>query len=151
MAGLYFTLDDIVYHPGEAVIITDIGRTAIIDNAGTSLVCVTSNVNTECCRGSDGPGGSGGRVGEWYFPNGTIVPRQSEDPSADFTRTGSTNQVRLNRRRSAVSPTGIYECRVPDSANASVIVTAQITVGERACGVTLGINMHGYKIIYICR
>ena len=115
-----------MYHPGEAVIITDIGESTI-SNAATSLACVTSNVNTECCRLSDGPGGSGGRVGEWYFPNGTIVPRRSDAPSADFTRSGFTHEVRLNRRNNAMSPTGIYECRVPDGAGNA---TAQITIGE---------------------
>ena len=113
-----------VYLPGDIVLITAIGVSGT--DADSSLMCVTSNVNTQCCRGSDG-----GNVGEWYFPSGTKVPRQKSAPSADFTRSGSTHQVRLNRRNSAMSPTGIYECRVPDSgaANASA-VTAQITVGE---------------------
>ena len=124
-SGLYFTLNGIVYLPGETVIITGIGYSTN-DPAGTSLVCVTSNVNTECCRGGDG-----GNVGEWYFPNGAIVPRRSAAPSADFTRSGFTHEVRLNRRNRAKSPTGIYECRVPDSGEASAsVVTAQITVGE---------------------
>ena len=122
MSGLYFTLDGIVYRPGETVIITGIGDSTT-DPAGPSLVCVTSNVNTQCCRTVDG-----GNVGEWYFPNGTMVPRNRAAPSADFTRTGSTHEVRLNRRNNAMSPTGIYECRVPSpgAGNAS----AQITIGE---------------------
>ena len=136
MPGLYFTLNGTVYQPGDTVLITAIGDSKTDINS--SLVCVTSNVNTQCCRGIDG-----GRVGEWYFPNGTIVPRNMEAPaSANFTRKGFTHQVRLNRRNNAMSPTGIYECRVRVSgeanasnasdaitANAS-IVTAQITVGE---------------------
>ena len=120
-----------MYLPGGTVIITGIGDSTT-DPAGPSLVCVTSNVNTKCCRGSDGPGGSGGSVGEWYFPNGTMVPRNGRAPSADFTRSGFTHQIRLNRKNNAMSPTGIYECRVPETAsNASASsVTAQITVGE---------------------
>ena len=143
MSGLYFTLNGIVYHPGETVIITGIGDSTT-DPAGSSLVCVTSNVNTECCRNTDGPGGSGGNVGEWHFPNGTMVPRNSGAPSVNFTRSGFIHQVRLNRRNNAMSPTGIYECRVLDSgaATSASVVTAQITVGERTCSVTLG--MHGY-------
>ena len=132
MSGLYFTLDGTVYLPGETVIITGIGDSRT-NPAGPSLVCVTSNVNTGCCRNSDGPGDSGG-VGEWYFPNGTMVPRNRDDPLADFTRSGFLHQVWLNRRNNAMSPTGAYECRVPDT-NASQegvvnVTSAQITVGE---------------------
>jgi hypothetical protein len=64
-SGLYFTLDDTVYHPGDAVLITDIGVFVGVYpdvdpvDPGTSLVCRTEHVNTQCCRGSDG-----GRVGE---------------------------------------------------------------------------------------
>ena len=128
-SGLYFTLNGMVYLPEDTVLITAIGISGT--DADSSLVCVTSNVNMDCCRESDG-----GNVGEWYFPNGTIVARNSAAPSADFTRRGFTHEVRLNRRNGAMSPTGIYECRVPDpvATNASeegvVNATAQITVGE---------------------
>ena len=90
---------------------------------------MTSNVNTECCRNTDGPGGSGGSVGEWYFPNGTMVPRNMGAPSsANFTRKGFTHQVRLNRRNNATSPTGTYECRVPDG-NTGELMNASIILG----------------------
>ena len=133
-SGLYFTLNGLVHLPEDTVLITAIGVSGT--DADSSLVCVTSNVNMDCCRGIDG-----GSVGEWHFPNGTMVPRNSAAPSANFTRSGSNHEVRLNRRNGAMSPTGIYECRVPDSgaANASD-VTAQITVGEQTCGVTLGMH-----------
>ena len=110
-----------VYLPGDTVLITTIGDSGT--DPDLSLVCVTGNFNIDCCRENDG-----GNVGEWYFPSGTIVPRRSSAPSADFTRSGFTHQVRLNRRSSAMSPTGTYECRVP-VANASD-ASAQITVGE---------------------
>ena len=114
-----------MYLPGDAVLITDIGEftAATAAGAGTSLVCVTSNVNTQCCRGSDG-----GNVGEWYFPDGTIVPRNKGAETNDFTRSGFTHQVRLNRRNSATSPTGTYECRVPDGATGE-LVNASIILG----------------------
>ena len=83
-------LDGTTYSSGVTVPITSIGAISYFD-AGSSLVCVTSNVNTNCCRGHDG-----GRVGEWHFPNGSIVPRYSDNPNGDFTRSGFTNQVRLN-------------------------------------------------------
>ena len=120
-SGLYFTLNGTVYLPGDTELITTIGDSRTDPNS--SLVCVTSNVNTQCCRGSDG-----GNVGDWYFPNGTIVPRRISAPSANFTRSGFTHQVQLNRRNNAMSPTGIYECRVPDVEG--INTAAQITVGK---------------------
>ena len=116
-----------MYLPGDTVLITDIGVFASSTDPGTSLVCVTSNVNTQCCRGSDG-----GNVGEWHFPNGDIVLRNSNAGSADFSRTGFTNQVRLNRRNSgAMTPTGAYECRVPDGDTGAVVIASiTITAGQ---------------------
>ena len=124
-SSLYFRLNGIVYLPESIVLITAIGDSKT--DPGTSLVCVTSNVNTQCCRSTDGPNKSG-RVGDWYFPNGTMVPRHSAAPSADFTRSGFTHQVRLNRRNNATSPTGTYECRVPDGFTGE-LVNASIVLG----------------------
>ena len=65
-------LENNVYIPGDSVPITDIGpQPGNRSDAGSTLVCVTTNVNTACCRGSDG-----GAIGEWYYPNGTRVPRR---------------------------------------------------------------------------
>jgi len=115
-----------VYLPGSVVDITDIGKQNGTDpeDYGGALVCVTTNVTMNCCRTGDG-----GNVGEWYFPNGTIVPRQSNPGGSAFTRSGSTQQVRLNRIDSdATSPTGEFECRVPDSSR--VMQNATIIIGE---------------------
>ena len=101
---MYFLLNGALRTPDEAIAITDIGVDSGAD-PGASLVCVTSNVNTQCCREADG-----GDVGEWYFPNGTLVSRNS---TGNISRSSFTGQVRLNRRNNATLPTGIYECRVP--------------------------------------
>ena len=121
-----------MYLPGDTVPITDIGvfTSATADGAGTSLVCVTGNVNTECCRGSDNPNGA---VGEWHFPDGVIVPRFGPAPNADFGRSAFTHQVRLNRRNNATGPTGAYECRVPPMGG-GVLVTANITITNGKSG-----------------
>ena len=124
-SGLYFTLAGTLYLPGDTVLITEIGDfppATVPTDPGTSLVCVTSNVNTECCRGSDNP--NGGRQGEWFF-NGNIIPRNSA--SLDFSVSGFTEQVRLNRRNNAIGPTGVYECGVPPLGGGAV-VTASITI-----------------------
>ena len=77
---------------------------------GGALVCHTNNVNTQCCRTSDG-----GNVGEWFFPNGSMVPRNNNHGGFVFTRSGSAQQVRLNQRfQSDLEPVGEYECRVPN-------------------------------------
>ena len=125
--GLYFTLNGRMYQSGNIVLITDIGEALPFPNntdPGSSLVCNTSNVNTHCCRGRDNP--NRGSLGEWYFPNGTIVPRGI---TGDITRTGWTHQVRLNRRNNAMIPLGTYTCVVPDMNN-TMNHTATITLGE---------------------
>ncbi len=68
--GLYFTLNGTTYSSGATVPITSIG-VSNGEDAGSSLVCVTSYVNTNCCRGMDNP--IGDPVGNWVWPNGTIV------------------------------------------------------------------------------
>ena len=91
--------------------LTDIGEG---DNA---LLCLTNN--TQCCRGSDNLNGGG--LGEWYFPNGTLVP--TENTSIVY-RNRDRSTVHLNRRNNAQAPTGVYRCEVPDASatNRSVFV-----------------------------
>ncbi len=99
---------------------------------GPSLVCVTSNVNINCCRGADHPGS--GRVGNWFSPNDTIVIGNSDNPRGNFTRSSHYQQIRLNRKRPDVmSPTGVYTCEVPDGSNTTEIHTANITLCECYC------------------
>jgi len=94
---------------------------AHVEDAGGALVCMTANLAIGCCRRSDG-----GNVGEWYFPNGTIVPRHSSFKGKSFTRSGFTQQVRLNRINTT-SPVGEFVCRVPDGIKEH---TASIIIGE---------------------
>lgn len=125
--GLYFRLRDTLYLSGATVPITNIGGANFEHNqesdSGLALVCVTSNVNTNCCRTSDG-----GNVGEWHFPNGTMVLRHSEVlqngvNTRDFSRNGYTHEVRLNRHNTAaLMPTGEYQCRVPDGNVANITI-----------------------------
>ena len=79
--GLYFTLSGTVYLPGDTILITDNGSDNTNDRSdpGSSLLCVTTNVNTRCCRTADG-----GSRGEWYRPDGTRI---LNTPDTDFYRT----------------------------------------------------------------
>ncbi len=124
-----------VYLPGATILIIDVGdsysphyTTNQVD-PGPSLVCVTSNVNTMCCRNADHPGS--GAVGNWLYPDGNIVLGNSANPNEDFTRSSHTQQIRLNRKRPAVMSTmGVYTCEVPDESNTSLIHRATITLGK---------------------
>ncbi len=124
-----------VYLPGDTIFITDVGDSYLPgssvnqDDPGPSLVCVTSNVNTMCCRGSDHP--DSGPVGKWFYPDGTIVIGNNANSNGDITRSYHTLQIRLNRKRTDVLfPTGVYTCEVPDGSNTSINHTATITLGE---------------------
>ena len=91
--------------------------------AGSTLVCVTSNVNEQCCRNSDG-----GNIGEWWDPTGTLVIRDNQHRSSStFTRVGYQEQVRLSRRSDATGPVGRYTCAVPDSSGANITAFIIIT------------------------
>ena len=117
---LYFTWRGNRYEPGDSVLITDVGlHVTSGDNIGPgdSLVCVTTAVNTQCCTDEGG-------VGEWFFPNGSMVLRNN-DAVSQIVRTGRTNQVRLNFKRRLTSPTGEYTCVVPETGS-SVHQTAEI-------------------------
>jgi hypothetical protein len=147
-SGLYFTLGSTVYLPGDTVLITDIevfvGVPPGVDpvDPGTSLVCRTELVNTLCCRGADG-----GNVGEWFDPGGTQIPRFGRAITADFSRSAYTHQVRLNRRNNAMSPTGVFECRVPPMGGGALVV-ASITITSGQCII---LKVHAREAWHLCR
>ena len=120
-----------IYLPGANILITNVGDSYLPDDGvneddpGHSLVCVTSNINTMCCRDP----GSGGPVGNWFYPDGTIVLGNSANPNGNFTRSSHTQQIRLNRKRTnAMSPTGVYTCEVPYECNIEMTQKANITL-----------------------
>ena len=119
-------MSDTVYQPGDTILITDIGSNTTNDRSDpqSSLVCVTTNVNTNCCRGADNPNG-GGR-GEWYLPD---MSRLIYNTANNFYRARYTHQVRLYRNSAAMSPTGIFICVVPNMAN-TMNHTATVRIGE---------------------
>ena len=121
---LYFTWRGNRYEPGDSILITDVGLHHGISGPGDSLVCVTTDVNTQCCT----------NVGEWFFPDGSMVLRNMDDPNrnSQVMRTGHTNQVRLNFRTQQTSPTGEYTCVVSETGG-SVIQTAGIRLVTGTC------------------
>ena len=99
-------MNGVVYNDGASVLISDIGpQLADRSDPGSTLVCVTTNVNTVCCRGGDNnrmTNATAGAVGEWHYPNGTLVPRHGS--VVNFARVGYTHQVRLARAVSDSPP-----------------------------------------------
>ena len=123
VTGLYFLLNGKVYLPGVSVNISDIGPQP--DNRidpGSTLVCVTTNVNKACCTGQNA-------VGEWFYPDGNIVPHaRNSSRVVDFARYGFNEQIRLGRAISnSAPPLGVYTCQIPASMtmalhNATIII-----------------------------
>ncbi len=140
VGGLYFIFNSTEYLAGDTLPITDVGDSFLPKNntkqvdPGLSLVCVTSNVNANCCRGADYSGS--GAVGNWLYPDGTTVLGNNANPNGSFTRSSHFQKIRLNRKRTDVmSPTGVYTCEVPDGSNTAIIHTATITLGE--CNISI--------------
>ena len=117
-----------MYLPGDTILITDIGsfNTNDFSDSGSSLVCVTTNVNTKCCRSADNPPSTNSR-GEWNLPNGTRI---HNTPDTNFYRTHYTQAVRLNRRNNATLPTGVFTCVIPNDADTNMPFTATITISK---------------------
>ena len=89
------------------MLITDIGE----DDA--SVLCMTNK--SDCCRRGDGGATRG--VGEWYFPDGSVVGIEDEGRGGSFYRDRSLSVVRLHRRNNVLMPTGSFCCEVPDTNN----------------------------------
>ena len=91
---------------------------------GGALECHTDD--TTCCRGIDNPQNGTGS-GEWYYPDGTIVPPPGGGTGTVFYRTRDHMVIRLNRRKTE-RPTGVYRCEIPDAGG--VEITRYITLLE---------------------
>ena len=88
---------------------------------GGALECHTDD--TTCCRGIDNPPNGTGR-GEWYYPDGTVVPRPGGNGTGLY-RTRDRMVIRLNRN-SVTEPTGVYRCEIP--GNGEVMITRYIAL-----------------------
>ncbi len=127
--GLYFSLNGVIYNPGSSINITDIGEQPPDRlDPGSTLICVTTNVNTECCRGSDNPNGGG--IGGWLDPSNRQIPAPNALGGATnvLARYLHSQQVRLGIIGGPPSgPLGVYTCVVPDMNGVDVSATITIT------------------------
>ena len=99
---LHFELGGRTYLNNTVVIGEDIGEGA------AGLLCVTNK--TSCCTGVN-------RAGEFYYPNGTMVP--SSLIGYNLYRNRDVSIVRLNRRSGTQFPVGEYRCQVPDASGSN--------------------------------
>ena len=91
---------------------------------GGALECHTDDAT--CCRGIDNPPNGTGR-GEWYYPNGTVVPPPG---GGTVYRTRDHMVIRLNRvggDHKVFQQRGEYRCVIPGADG--VITTRYITLG----------------------
>ena len=93
-----------------------------IGEGSSALYCLTDR--TQCCSNV-----AGGRRGAWKFPNGTDV---SDKNQSGVYRIRGYSSLLLNRRRSAVGPTGVYTCLIPDEGD--VLMTLYVGVYSDAAG-----------------
>ena len=94
-----------VSYPNNSVLsLNDIGDTS----TGSAIICTTNG--SPCCKTPPN------RFGEWYYPDGSMVPNNAT--GKDFYRGRGDNQtIQLNRRNNAQSPTGSFCCELPDNSN----------------------------------
>ena len=113
------------YLSGQLVNITDIGeQPANRSDPGSTLVCVTSNVNMDCCRSSDRSGNGG--IGDWYYPNGSTVNSGSSGKGQNFTRYLYRHQVRLASEGVPEGPLGVYRCEIPDGSGRKIAANINV-------------------------
>ncbi|XP_064386164.1 uncharacterized protein LOC135334777 [Halichondria panicea] len=96
------------------------------DTTETALTCRTNS--TICCTGKDNPNSANG-LGDWLFPNGTVVTRSQEITDSDtdlLYRSRNTSALRLHRRGSVSGPTGSYCCVIPDNTEVDMTFCVQL-------------------------
>ena len=121
-AGVYLSLNDVIYANNSIIPITEIGETSTTVTSNTGLQCITDR--RPCCNSCPN------RYGEWYFPDGTTVPSSSYYYNSLFYRNrGDDGTVNLNRVNASVTmPTGQFCCMVHDAADTEQTVCADIGI-----------------------
>ena len=113
-----FSLNGTTYNNNSLVTLEDISE------GDAALLCLTKA--TDCCR-PPYTGAMGGVRGNWFFPNGTRVPSETDNSTTnewwDFYSTRGEMELSLHRRRGGED--GVYRCEIPDASN----VTQSIYIG----------------------
>ncbi len=99
------------------------------DTTETALTCRTDS--TICCTGENNPNSANG-LGDWLFPNRTVVTRKPKDTNSDsdlLYRVRDTGALRLHHQGSVSGPTGPYCCVIPSRSRE---VTFCVQLGKLA-------------------
>lgn len=99
-----FALNGALYGNNSIVTITDIG-----EDVHSALLCVTNNIN--CCESDDSSG-------VWSLPNGT----SANINGLSFYQNEGSSVLRLFRRSNSISPSGIFQCQIPDENGAQTYI-----------------------------
>ena len=103
-----------VYSDNSAIDINLVGEGFHPSNitAGGALECHTND--TTCCRDIDNPNGRG--RGEWYQPDGTVIPPHNESTYLYLTRGHMV--IRLNKKK--FETVGVYQCVIPGTGGGNI-------------------------------
>ncbi len=106
--SVYISLNGTKYFTNNsAIIVSEIGT---FNN--TALTCHTDSRN--CCKGIHNPDGSKRGFGEWLFPNGSSIYRNSVMGDEGFYWIRYFQAIRLYRQGDIQNPEGSYCCVIPD-------------------------------------
>ncbi len=112
-AGVYLSSGstNITINNKTEILITDIRE----DGSLPSLTCHTDL--TACCRSVADNNGSGA-LGQWTYPNGSVILRNGPSATAGqqfYILRNAPQLIRLNHREAnnPLTPTGSYCCTVP--------------------------------------
>jgi hypothetical protein len=101
--GVGFFLNGSLFNNNSIMLLSDVGE------GRNALHCLTERPT--CCGVPTG----GANRGIWRYPGG--INNVGEVTSADIYFTRGFSSLLLNRRSSAVGPTGVYTCLIPDARN----------------------------------
>ncbi len=93
---------------------TDILITAIGEDATGGLPRLTCHTDLMACCRSDADNNGMGPLGQWTFPNGSVVLKNGGGQQFYIVKT-TAQVIELNRRETTnpLAPTGSYCCTVP--------------------------------------
>ena len=137
---MYLSLKGNIYPNNSVISVNKIGKTDTdimppSQDSNNGLQCITDK--KLCCRGNS-------TLGQWYFPNGTIIQSQgvASTETMFYRNKGRHNNgtVNLNRAMMVTSPTGLFCCEVLDAndedqtlcVNLGKYMTVSITVSSVA-------------------
>lgn len=102
---------------GSTLSIQHIGEDAM------ALICKTTR--SHCCYSK--------RIGEWYYPNGSMVETSGKEGAFYRNRTNNGEVLLHQRYNNLPASTGTYCCEVPDSEdNCGINQTLCINLGKES-------------------